>query len=165
MTEKQRRFNLWAFLALTGLASWAVAFGYANPQYVPQQVLVPTYNARYGADAGEMREMLTELRAIKLEIQLLRQLNGGRPSSPPSSVRGLFELRCASCHAEPVAAAKGGEFVLLTEKGDVAMLSPADKRRIMREVKGARMPKGGPALNDAELRFLEDALFPKEASR
>jgi hypothetical protein len=145
---------------------WAlplIVLGLGGGLLATSPVYVPTYAARFapGADEGLLREILAELRAIRVELAAQRQAVTPL-ERPPASLAALVAARCAGCHAEAVAERKGDGFVLLTAQGQVPLLSAGDRRRILRLVNAddetRRMPKGAPPLTDGEKRALQGFL-------
>lgn len=118
-------------------------------------VLVPSYTAAYSVEQSTLLEILKELKAIRLEILALRGMD-----MPPPTFSETVKARCASCHGEAEAKAKGNEFVLLLKDGKLPPFSLREKRRIEFMVsRGLMPPKGG--LDEAERKVMIEGL--KEA--
>lgn len=137
----------------------SVATAMANPP-----PYIQTYSAQFNAGNDSLlREILAELRQMRLELATIRKLQ--QPAvvvaPPPASLGQLVKLRCAECHAWDSAEKKGAGFVLLAEEGKVPPLSLAEKRRIARMVSKDEMPPKLP-LTELEKRALEEFLNPKE---
>ena len=142
----------WAVLLLLCASAAAVATypaGYA-----------PTYAARY-SDEPTLREMLAELRGIRVEVAALRRQGLGKPAQTFATLKDFFGARCAGCHAEAVSEKRGAGFTLLTKDGKAPPLSLAEKRRIARMVGKGEMPPNNPLPEDEKQR-LEELLNPKE---
>lgn len=116
-------------------------------------VYVPTYSARATDDHG--RELLTEVRLIRQELQAMRR----GAVAQPTTLKDFVSRHCAACHGDE-AKTKGGGFVLVS-KGDVVPLSLVEKRQIQRMTAKGSMPPNAP-LTESEKQVLSDLLFPKE---
>ena len=111
----------------------------------------PAYSASYNAEVGAIVE---ELRKLREEVS--RIANGGK-AGEPVSFAALVTARCASCHQEKVAADQGGGFVLVENDGAAAILSLAEKRRVVQLVEEGKMPPRSPLI-PAERQAFKAAL-------
>lgn len=65
-------------------------------------------------------------------------------SQPNATVLAILKTNCLKCHAAPAKA--GGGFVMFSEDGNLAALTPLDKVLIDQSVYSGDMPKGGKPL-------------------
>lgn len=83
------------------------------------------------------------------------------PLPKPVGVNPALQIasaRCAACHDETNAKAKGNNF-LLFKGGRMDHLTPADKLLVQKEVWTGRMPKTGAKLSDQEISVLIEDLI------
>jgi len=125
----------------------------------PNVVLVPTYSASSSGSAGQLAEILAELKAIRAELSALRL---GGQVRPVISKKSVIQNHCAKCHSQQEADVKGAGFVLLTDAGEVTPLSINDQRRIDAKVQSGKMPPAPGRLTDEEKNALVSPQPQKE---
>lgn len=132
----------------------------AAVQYVP--VLVPTYALSYQPPAP-LREAVTEEDPLVREVRLLREeLRAARglpekiPEPQTVTLGRLLAAKCIKCHAGPEP--KAG-LLLVDAKGNLPVLSVAERQRIVRRVSARSMPpKEAGVLSESEIKVLVDGL-------
>jgi len=138
--------------------------GYANPPYIQ------TYSARFSADDQTLKDILAELRAIRLELAAQRKLQAARvPEEPlPRTLhQAMTAFRCATCHTEDKLVGKNNDLVLVTKENKVPPFSTTEKRLILGAIKRGDMPmgiQGQPpfTLSDSQKQRFEDLINGKE---
>lgn len=131
---------------------------YVAPVYYYPATFIQPYFVAYDGNADAL---LQELRGIRRELQAIK-------SAPAGAVTGLqvVQRRCAECHSQANADAKGKGFVMLDNDNKAVPWSLNEKRRIGVRTgsKGAdRMPPHPhEPLSDAEKTALEKFLNGEE---
>lgn len=140
---------------------------YVAPAAVAYYQPVAAYSVGYQPDLTEAIKLLIEdNRSAREENRLMQErliqaltTGGGGPmplkAGPPHPGSRVMATRCATCHDETTAKAKGGGNVLF--RGGVFIDDGDNLDRAVQEIDSGRMPKGG-KLTDKEafdaLRFL-----------
>jgi hypothetical protein len=125
-------------------------------------ILVPTYSISYAQPAplkqeqGEEDPLVREVRLLREELRLAR---GGQaaPEKPETlNLGSLLGSKCIRCHSGETP--KAG-LSLVDAKGQLPVMSVAERNRIIRRVQARTMPppKEG-ALTDAEIKVLTEGL-------
>jgi mono/diheme cytochrome c family protein len=140
------------FYFLSGLIALFVVLGVCLPTPPARSTPVPAYQAGTSAEALLLKELLTELKGLRGDVQAL----AGK--SAVADKDALVRLRCGSCHGADSAKDKGDDFVLVEKDGSLTPLSFRDKRLVREAVESGRMPKGR-ALSAEERKSLVEK-FP-----
>lgn len=112
-------------------------------------VAVPAYSVGYDPAVGAI---VAELRALREAVEKLRPGGG----AGVLDLKGVVATRCAACHQDDQAEAKGAGFVLLEKDGSLPPFSLPERRRMKQLVDEGKMPPKNP-LSEAE-----KSLFKKE---
>lgn len=133
--------------------------------FVP--VLVPQYSTTY--DPGvDVQGLQQEMKALRLQIQKLQTVppvptekksSRAGPQDALAAYTAVVKTKCASCHHDSNAKAKGGNFVLLAGANyDPAKLSDKAIWKILVRTHKNEMPLKGEPLTDSEYAAVVDAV-------
>lgn len=118
---------------------------------VPVAVAVPAYSVSYNTQQAGESDVAHAIRELAKAVEAI----GGRVPAGMGNGNGLtyqavMTARCAQCHQDGKAGVSG--MVLVEKDGTPAVLSLAEKRRIIQLVEAGDMPprKNGVLLSDAE---------------
>lgn len=144
-------FGKFLAVILLVLVSFGTLKLVANPpQY--REYLVPAYQTGYSPSDDLLKQILTELRALREEMKQA----GFSRSLPATDLASILRNRCASCHQDPVALTKGDGIILVEKDGSPSVLSVVERRAIVRVIDDGSMPKGSKL--SAEEKKLFDVL-------
>lgn len=143
--------------------------------------VTPLYSAGYDGNVTQqqLQALQQQIQSLSQSVQQLQQsIRSGQPLPPSPAAQpakpgpqgaapeaakkellGLVQARCASCHSEPVANAKGGKFVLTLADGSLRKLNATEIYKTLRRGKSAHenepsMPLNGKELSDEEYSVL-----------
>lgn len=126
-------------------------------------VTVPQYSVGWDSGAGEVAELRKAIKELREAIQGLQGPGTGQGAQGNDvQVRAIKILtsHCARCHAEPVAKAEGGDFVMFKGGQINTSLSRDDLWHIWERSDSGSMPppKKGEPISDDEARVLREWL-------
>lgn len=130
------------------------------------QLVVPVYGSQFVPGAAQqqaqdevLREILQELRAMRSELQALKQ-----PAALPLSLANASQVMaksCVKCHGAASADKDGGGFVMFNDGGGLLTLSDRDKQRIVNRVSRNSMPPAPAKLAAVDKKMIVDAFQGK----
>lgn len=136
------------------------AVGY-GPQAHAGAVVVPYYGATYGGPAGisasDGKRVVELLESIDRRLEQLEAKTGAAPLAVKKGpeLLAVAKQRCAACHTEARADAKGGGFILFADDKASALkpLSAGEKTRVKQAVQGGTMPPAAKLTADEKAAF------------
>lgn len=102
---------------------------------------VPAYSATFGVPDQGQGALLAELKALRQEVQALRQGGAEQLKSPKNGngeeVLSILQANCAECHT---GAAAKGKFAMFTAPGNLAQFTPQQVGKMLVAIQQGEMP-------------------------
>jgi hypothetical protein len=124
------------------------------------QVYAPPVAVQAHSDGDTIRELISEFKALRGELQALRAGPPAKVESPKldtDAVVKALRTSCAQCHNQASADKDGGGLTLFKSDGSFAGVTPDMAKRIVRRVASGAMPPPPAKVEDAEKRLILDA--------
>ena len=138
----------WAPSLLLFAAGVCFLVASVRPVTSSQPVVVPYYGAAYGGggmSAADGKRVVELLESIDARLSRIETAGGIKPAAKLDPLP-VAKTKCAACHTQTVAEAKGGGFILFADDGATALkpLSAREKTRIKESVQSGTMPPAKP---------------------